>query len=330
MSDLATSRDPTRLPKAHLHIHLEGAMRPTTLADLAADYGVPVPPIRGFGSFTAFAGQYEAATEVLRTEQDLRRLTREVVEDAAVAGAVWIEPQLYPSRYIDRLGGIGEASDIVIDEGRKVGAALGVGFGLMITADRTKDAAEAEELAQMAAERSTAGVVSFGLANDEVGHPPEAFVKAFAIATEAGLISAPHAGELVGPESVRGALDTLQARRIAHGVRAASDPELVARLVAEQICLDVCPTSNLLLSVVGSLAEHPLKQLLSAGVRCSLNGDDPLLFGPGLLEEYLLAREALGLSDEQLAFVARCSIEDSGAPADLVAAAVATIEEWAA
>ncbi|MCW2523268.1 MAG: adenosine deaminase [Frankiales bacterium] len=304
-------------------------MRPSTLTELAAHYGVPVPPIRGFGSFTAFADQYEAATHVLRTESDLRRLTREVVEDAAAAGAVWIEPQLYPARYVDTLGGVGEASDIEIDEGRAVGARLGVGFGLMITADRTGEVAESEELARLAATRSESGVVSFGLANDEVGHPPELFEKAFRIATEAGLISAPHAGELVGPESIRGALDTLHASRIAHGVRAVEDPELVARLVAEEICLDVCPTSNLLLSVVPSLAVHPLKQLVEAGVRCTLNGDDPLLFGPGLLEEYVLARDVLGLSDEQLAFIARCSIEDSGAPEELVADAVARIDQWA-
>lgn len=305
-------------------------MRATTLAELAAHYHVPVPPIRGFGSFTAFADQYEAATHVLRTEADLRRLVREVVEDAALAGAVWIEPQLYPSRYVETLGGVGEASDIVIDEGRAVGARLGVGFGLMIVADRTSEIAEAEELARLAASRSESGVVAFGLANDEVGHPPEPFAKAFRIATEAGLISAPHAGELVGPESVLGALDTLQARRIAHGVRAIEDPELVARLVAEQICLDVCPTSNLLLSVVPSLDAHPLKRLVEAGVRCTLNGDDPLLFGPGLLEEYVLAREVLDLTDDQLAFIARCSVQDSGAPAELIATAMTKIEEWAA
>jgi adenosine deaminase len=197
-------------------------------------------------------------------------------------------------------------------------------------ADRTRDVAEAEELAQLAASRAESGVVAFGLANDEVGHPPEPFAKAFRMATEAGLISAPHAGELVGAESVRGALDTLHARRIAHGVRAIEDPELVARLVAEQICLDVCPTSNLLLAVVPSLDAHPLKRLVEAGVRCTLNGDDPLLFGPGLLEEYQLARDVLDLTDDQLAFVARCSVQDSGAPAELIATAVTKIEEWAA
>jgi adenosine deaminase len=323
-------RDLFELPKAHLHVHLEGAMRPETLADLAEHYQVPVPPIRGYGSFTAFAGQYQAATEVLRTETDLRRLVREVVEDAAAAGAVWVEPQFYPVRYAATLGGLGGATDVVIDEGSTVASQLGIGFGLMITADRTCDGSEAEDLAAMAASRADAGVVSFGLANDEVGCPPEPFEKAFRIATDSGLISAPHAGELVGPDSVRGALDALFAKRIAHGVRSVEDPDLVKRLVDEQICLDVCPTSNLLLSVVESLAVHPLKQLIEAGVRCSINGDDPLLFGPGLLEEYVTARDVLGLDDSQLAFAARCSIEDSGAPPDLVSSAVAQIERWAA
>lgn len=323
------SPDLRDLPKAHLHVHLEGAMRPATLRALADHYRVPVPPIRGYGSFTAFAGQYQAATGVLRTEDDLRRLVREVVEDAATAGAVWIEPQFYPGRYTATFGRA-EASDIVIDEGVRTAAALGLGFGLMITADRTADIVEAEELAVLAADRGGAGVVAFGLANDEVGTPPVWFEKAFRIARDAGLISAPHAGELVGPDSVRGALDALGAQRIAHGVRAVEDPDLVRRLADEGICLDVCPTSNVMLSVVGSLAEHPLKRLIEAGVPCSINGDDPLLFGPGLLEEYVVARDELGLSDEQLAYAARCSVEHSGAPRPLVAAALTGIDAWPA
>ena len=113
--------------------------------------------------------------------------------------------------------------------------------------------------------------------------PPEPYAEAFAIAKEAGLLSTPHAGELAGPESVWGALETLQPDRLQHGVRSIEDPELVKRLADSDIVLDVCPTSNLLLSVYPSLAEHPLPQLLEAGIQCSLNGDDPLLFGPVLL-----------------------------------------------
>ena len=152
-------------------------------------------------------------------------------------------------------------------------------------------------------------MVSFGLANDEVAGPPERFARAFAVAREAGLVSAPHAGELAGPDSVRGALDALGARRVGHGVRAVEDPALVARLAEERVCLDVCPTSNLLLSVVPSLAEHPLARLLAAGVPCSIGSDDPLLFGPGLLAEHVTAREVLGLDDAQLALAARSGLE---------------------
>ncbi len=173
-------------------------------------------------------------------------------------------------------------------------------------------------------------MVGFGLANDEAAFPPEPFAPAFAIAREAGLLPVPHAGELAGPESVRGALDALHARRLGHGVRAVEDPDLVARLAREQVCLDVCPTSNLLLAVVADLAEHPLPRLLRAGVPCSINADDPLLFGSGLLEEYTVARDGMGLDDGQLAVVAASSIRHSGAPSERRAAALAGIDAWLA
>jgi adenosine deaminase len=316
------------LPKAHLHIHLEGAMRAATLAELADKYAIPVPPTRGYGTFSAFVGQYRAACEVLRTPDDLVRVVREVVEDAAQAGAVWVEPQYLPTTHLARLGAEDYTTDLVLDAGKQAAADFGVGFGLMMTADRTADPAKAEGLARIAADRAGAGIVSFGLANDEDGWPPEPFVRAYDIARAAGLLSTPHAGELAGPDSVLGALDALGANRIGHGVRSVEDPELLRRLADEAICLDVCPTSNVMLSVVPGLDAHPLPALLAAGVRCSLNADDPLLFGPGLLEEYVVARTELGLDDDQLAFIARCSVEDSGAPRELVVDAVARIDAW--
>jgi adenosine deaminase len=323
-------RDLKALPKAHLHVHLEGAMRPTTLTEIAAGYGVAVPAIRGYGSFMAFAGLYQAAEAVLQTEDDVRRVVREVVEDAAADGAVHVEPQMYPGRYSDRLGSPGDVLDLILDEGRTTAARLGIGFGLILSADRISEPSDAEQMALLAAERVGAGLVGFGLASDEANFPPEPFEKAFAIAREAGLMSVPHAGEHAGPGSVRGALDTLGAQRIAHGVRAIEDPDLVARIAAEGVCLDICPTSNLMLSVVPDLPSHPLGRLIEAGVRCSLNGDDPLLFGPGLLQEYQLVREQLGLDDEAIAWLARCSIEDSAADPALKAAGVAGVEAWLA
>jgi adenosine deaminase len=321
-------RDLAQLPKAHLHLHLEGAMRPSTLADLATAAGVSVPPVRGYTSFAEFGLQYRAASALILTEDDLRRVVREVVDDAADDGAVWIEPHFYPPRYMGELGTADEVLEIVLDEGLRAADRRGIGCGWIVSALRDFDPAQAMELAKLAARYADAGVVSFGLAADEALFPPEPFAEAFGIARDAGLISAPHAGELAGPASVYGALDALGARRICHGVRAIEDPALVERLAAEEVVLDVCPTSNVMLAVVPSFDEHPLVRLLDAGVRCTLNGDDPLLFGPGLLAEYELARTTMGLSDERLAQLARSSLVGSGAPPEFVDDGVERIEEW--
>jgi adenosine deaminase len=143
-------------------------------------------------------------------------------------------------------------------------------------------------------------------------------------------MSVPHAGELEGPVSVRGALDVLGADRIQHGVRAVEDPELVRRLADVQVCLDVCPTSNVMLSVVPDLRSHPLPDLFAAGVPCSINADDPLLFGTGLLDEYELARRELGFDDADLARIATTSIDASGAPPDVKRRTRSRIGAWLA
>jgi len=303
-------------------------MRPSTLATLAEESDMAMPVVSGFGSFAAFADMYVGACLVLRTEADLVRLIDEVVEDAAQQGAVWIEPAFYQPRYRERLGADEHIIEMVLDAMAAASRRNGVGVGLMVAADRTADPAEAVAQAQLAARYADAGVVAFGLANDEVGFPPEPFAEAYAIARQAGLLATPHAGELAGPESVIGALDALGADRIQHGIRAIEDPALVARLADEGICLDVCPTSNLLLAVVPSLEEHPLPALLAAGVRCSINADDPLLFGPDLLEEYELCRAQFGFDDTTMAAIATTSIEASGANADHKAAGLAGVEAW--
>jgi adenosine deaminase len=322
MRDLAT------LPKAHLHLHLEGGMRPSTLRELAELAGLEVPAIRGYGSFTAFADTYLAACDVLVSLDDLRRLVFEVVEDAALAGAAWVEPSMYVPHHRQRLGPDDGVLEAVLDALADAARTHGIGAGLMLAADRTVGPADAVEQAKLAVAYRDRGVVGFGLANDETGFPPEPFVDAFRIARDGGLLSTPHAGELEGPASIIGALDALGADRIQHGVRAVEDPDLVKRLADSTVCLDVCPTSNLMLAVVPSLAEHPLPALLDAGIRCSLNGDDPLLFGPNLLEEYQLCRNEMGFDDERLAFVARCSIEASGAPEALKRDAAAGVGRW--
>ena len=323
-------RDLLSLPKAHLHLHLEGGMRPETLAELAGGYGIPVPEIRGFGSFSAFAATYLAACDVLRTPEDLARLVRECIEDAAASGAVWIELAFHPAHHRPRFGSDRRIVELVLDAMDSASADTGVGAGLMLSVDRTKPTDDAVDLAVLARDFVGRGVVAFGLANDEVIGPPEPYAEAFIVAKAAGLLSTPHAGELCGPESIRGALDALGADRIQHGVRAIEDPELVQRLADHGVCLDVCPTSNLSLGVVDQIEDHPLPALLSAGVPVSINADDPLLFGPGLLEEYELCRTVLGLDDADLAGVARSSIEASGAPDDLKADSLDAITAWLA
>lgn len=324
------SRDLLALPKGHLHLHLEGGMRPSTLADLASAAGIPVPVVSGFGTFTAFADMYVAACEVLQTPDDVARLVDEAVEDAKLSGAVWFEPSFYPPHHRARLGPDEEVLEIVLQALAAASERHGIACGLMLAADRTDPVHVALELAELAVRYADHGIVSFGLANDEVLGAPEVFAPAYDIIRDAGLLSTPHAGELCGPESVRGAIDALGADRLQHGVRAVEDPALLDRLAEEQICCDVCPSSNVLLSVSPDIAGHQLVAMLDAGVPCSLNADDPLLFGPGLLDEYELCRAEMGLSDDRLATIARASIEHSGAPDALKASALKDIDAWLA
>lgn len=303
-------------------------MRPGTLADLAVAAGAPLPDVRGYRSFAEFGARYADTVALVRTEADLRRVVREVIEDAAVDGSVWAEPSVNPLAYPDRIGPPPYVLDVLLDESRTTAGRLGIGCGLMVTAQRHLAPESALDLARLAATRAGQGVVAFGLAADEARHAPEPFSRAFAVARDAGLISAPHAGELVGEASILGALDALGADRIGHGVRAVEAPELLARLAAEGTVLDVCPTSNVRLGVVPALDVHPLPRLLEAGVRCTIGADDPLLFGPGLLDEYVTARDVLGLDETRLADIARCSVEASGAPEPIVGAALRDIAAW--
>jgi adenosine deaminase len=319
------------LPKAHLHIHLDGAMRASTLHELAARDGIQVPEIRHYGSFEAFAETIGAAAEVIKAEEDVRRLVREVIEDAQHDGVVWLELSVWPGFARGRLGAAPEeVMALLLDAGREPASNSSVALGWMLAANRNRGPEEVVKLARLAARLADRGVVSFGLDGDEAASPPDAFQEAFSIAREAGLHRTPHAGEFLGASSVLSALDLLGADRILHGIRAVEDEDLLRRLASSATCLDVCPSSNVLLGVVPEMESHPLPELLLAGVTCSLNADDPLLFGVGILDEYAVARERLGLDDGQLAGIARASLEASSAPASLVKDASRSIDDWLA
>ncbi|HLI24258.1 MAG TPA: adenosine deaminase family protein, partial [Acidimicrobiales bacterium] len=240
---MSAGRDLTALPKGHLHLHVEGGMRKSTLVELAEHYGIELPPVASYRSFTEFAQLYQAACAVLRTHDDLRRLVRESVEDAAASGAVWLEMGVRPTLHLSKFASEAEILETFIDEGRVAGGELGVEVGVLVTIDRTEPVSIAMREAQLAASFAGKGVVSIGLANDEVGHPPGPFAEPFRMAREAGLLSCPHAGELEGPASMWEALEDLAADRLQHGVRCLEDPKLVERLAADGVCLDVCPTS---------------------------------------------------------------------------------------
>jgi aminodeoxyfutalosine deaminase len=159
------------------------------------------------------------------------------------------------------------------------------------------------------------GVVALGLGGPEVGHPPEPFAPLFERGRAAGLHSAPHAGELVGPPSIRGALDALGAERVAHGVRAIEDSQLVAELAARQVALDVCPTSNVCLGVFPSLAQHPVRQLLGVGAVVTISSDDPALFGTTLSDEVALLVEPFQLDVEAIDEILLNAVRHSFLPA---------------
>jgi adenosine deaminase len=323
-------RDLRSLPKAHLHLHLDGAMRYDTLVEELVNRGADPPLIPSgstYSSFSAFMATITACHEVLRTPAGVSRVLREVVEDAATDGAIWIEVSVWPGLFDGRLGNEQDVIEMLLEFGHSAARTFGIGFGLMVSANRHQGPATALATARQAVAFVDAGVVSFGLDGDEAAFPPAPFEDAFLVASEAGLLSTPHAGELLGPRSVVDAINLLKADRIGHGVPAVESPELVHRLAESGVCLDVCPTSNAKLDVF-DFEHHPLPTLVGAGVNCSINADDPLLFGSGLRDEYELCRTMFGLSDQELATIARTSIEKSGAPPAIKASGFSGVDTW--
>ncbi len=212
------------LPKAELHLHLHGAMRPATVAELSAATGLTVADPRAFTDFAGFQVIYGAARACVTRPQHLRRVIAKVVEDAAADGVVWVQPHFDPYAYPE-FGAAEQVLGIAVTAGWEAGARHGVGFGLTVAAMRHHGPDAAVELARFAAGHAGHGVHAFGLAGDEAAFPIEPFAPAFAIARDAGLTAAPHAGEMAGPGSVRAAVELLGARRIAQ--RVATESPLV-------------------------------------------------------------------------------------------------------
>ena len=315
------------LPKAHLHLHFTGAMRPATMRELAAEQGKRLPahlldedplqvPADARGWFR-FQRSYDAARSLVRTEDVMRRIVREAAEDDAAEGSVRLEMQVDPTSYAPWVGGLTPALEIVLDEARASSAATGVEVGIVVAASRIRHPLDARTLARLAAQYAGDGpgdVIGFGLSNDErVGSTPE-FGPAFQIARRAGLASVPHGGELLGPESVRQVSAHLDPSRLGHGVRAAESPELLAQLVDRGVAFELCPTSNVNLGIYPTVADVPVRKLLEAGATIALSADDPLLFHSRLLDQYQAVAEHHGADAAQLAHLAGGSIDASLAP----------------
>ncbi|WP_327284899.1 MULTISPECIES: adenosine deaminase [unclassified Streptomyces] len=335
------ARDLTLLPKAHLHLHFTGSMRPSTLLELADKYGVRLPDALTAGEppklratdergWFRFQRLYDAARSCLREPDDIRRLVREAAEEDVRDGSGWLEIQVDPTSYAPLLGGMIPAVEIILDAVDAASRETGLGMRVLIAANRMKHPLDARTLARLAVRYADRGIVGFGLSNDERRGMARDFDRAFAIAREGGLLAAPHGGELTGPASVRDCLDDLHASRIGHGVRAAEDPRLLQRLADRQITCEVCPASNVALGVYERPEDVPLRTLFEAGVPMALGADDPLLFGSRLAAQYEIARRHHAFTDAELAELARQSVRGSAAPADVQDKLLAGIDHWLA
>ncbi|HZO64741.1 MAG TPA: adenosine deaminase [Kribbellaceae bacterium] len=318
-------RDLRALPKAHLHLHLAGAMQPGTLRELAGRYGVPVPEHdgRGVRDWDEFQQLYDAARDVIRTPADIARVLTEAAVADAADGCGWLELQVDPTSYAPVIGGLRETLEAVL----VAAAAAPIPVGVVVASSWARTPEHAEELARLAASYAGDGVVGFGLSNDERRGAVAGFATAFRIAADAGLLATPHAGFYTPASHVRDCVELLGAARIGHGTSAAHDPAVMALLAERRVALEVCPTSYQPFGV-HELDAVPVLPLLDAGVQVTLATDDPLLFGVGLAGQYGIARDRLGLTDAQLAAVAVHGIEASAAPDPVRAGLLAGVDRW--
>jgi adenosine deaminase len=305
------------VPKAELHVHLEGTATPDLVRRIAQRNGLDIPagvfaaPDRfAWRDFLDFLNTYNLVCSIIRTAEDYRDITYEYLASCARDGAVYVE--LTASIDHGRLAGLSDEDHFNgiatgIDDARRD---HGIEARILSVAVRNYGVDRAIEIAELTAARPHPYVVGFSLAGDEAGYPPGPFLPAYRVAAEAGLGCTVHAGEWVGAASVSEALE-LPVTRISHGVRAIEDPGLVRELADRAITLEVCPTSNVVLGVFPSYEEHPFLALRDAGVALTLGSDDPPYFGASVGGEYAVARDHWGLDDDGLMAITRTALEAS-------------------
>jgi adenosine deaminase len=306
------------LPKAELHVHIEGTLEPELVFALAAKHGIELPyssiaELRAaycFSDLQSFLDLYYAATAVLQDTADFRALAaaylRRAHDDGIVHTEIFFDPQAHAARGVPIdvvMAGLTQA----LDEAREH---TGITHRLILCFLRHLSAEDAMQTLEQALPWAHR-LAAVGLDSSENGNPPARFAAVFARARELGLLAVAHAGEEGPPAYIEQALDLLHVRRVDHGVRCVEDPALVARLARERIPLTVCPLSNVRLRVFARMADHNLKTLLDQGLCVTVNSDDPAYFGGYLQENFLAVANDLGLSHAELAQLARNSIEAS-------------------
>lgn len=327
MRDLAT------LPKTHLHVHLEGAIRWSTLREIAATHGVAVPggvdghmPYTGFADFFA---RNDLVRGCLRTAGDFRRVAEEFCADEAACGTRYAEVSFTAAAHGERLGDP-EMPLAAVLEGLAAGRELyGVDCAVVLDHSRRRPVERAWRTLDLATRYAGSGVVAVGLAGDET-YPLKPFVPVFAAAGERGLRVVHHAGEACGAASVAAAVRHGHAERIGHGIRVLDDPAVVDLVRERGVPLEVCPTSNVALGFAPSLAAHPLPRLRAAGLPVTLNADIPAMVGTSLAEEYTRVRDAFGYDDEAMAGFARAGIDAAFAAPHVKARLHRAVDGWLA
>ncbi|MEV0942833.1 adenosine deaminase [Micromonospora wenchangensis] len=308
------------LPKVELHVHHVGSASPRIVAELAARHEgrspVPADPDAladyfAFRDFAHFIEVYLSVVDLIRDPDDVWLLTHEVARELARQQVRYAELTVTPYSHVRRGIPAPAFCEAIEDARRRAEADFGIALRWCFDIPGEAGLPAAEETLRISLDERPDGLVAFGLGGPEIGVPRPQFKPYFDRARAAGLRSVPHAGETTGPQTVWDALHELGAERIGHGISAAQDPELLAYLAERRIPLEVCPTSNVRTRAVARIEEHPLRRLVDAGVRVTINSDDPPMFGTTLNDEYAVAARLLDAGPDGLAALAREAVSAS-------------------
>lgn len=307
--------DVREVPKAELHLHLEGAMRPGTVIELARENGIDLPYKKveqleaalRFDDFQGFLAMFQVVNRCLAKPADFERIARELLEDLAAQNVCYAELRYAPMHPMRRGMAFDDVTAAVVEGIRQGEAQTGIKSALICGLTRQWDFCL--DTARHAMRWAGRGVDAIDIGGDEAGFPASGFTDLYKEAVTNGLQITAHAGEAAGPESVRAAVELLGVKRVGHGIRAIEDSAVVQLLREEGVTLEVCPTSNVKTRIVPDYAHHPLRRLYDAGVRVTLNSDDPAMFGANITHEYELAAQELGFTQAELLGLTRNAIE---------------------